>query len=175
MDNKYSIDKKHVCKNYSIIKGADPETFEVIDYEVYTWWCNLDRKPYRKDKKYFYWNGKKIEDIDPKTFKILKYDYSIDKNNVYWQGKIISKSHPETFEILTEDYARDRDYIYNIIREIEGGGAAEIGSPIIVVTIKGVDVETFEIFDWGYSKDKSTVYYRGEIVKDANPKTFKIK
>jgi hypothetical protein len=67
LDIGYGKDKKNVYLEGRLIKNADPETFEIIDF--------VDRnksqyKCYSKDKNYVFYFGEQIQNANPKTFQV---------------------------------------------------------------------------------------------------------
>jgi hypothetical protein len=81
-------DKNYVYSNDTIIEGADPNTFEIVNWE----WA--------KDNKSYFFKGKRVPYIDYATFKYLDYNYAIDKNNVYYDDEIIEGADAKTFKYI---------------------------------------------------------------------------
>lgn len=69
----------------SIVVGANPNTFEIIDFE------------WSKDDKMYFYRGNPIPEIDYLTFEFLDYGYSKDKNHVYYYDEIIKEADVRTF------------------------------------------------------------------------------
>lgn len=172
LGNCYEKDKNNVyyCGEI-IVKGADSDTFEVMDY-------------YAKDENHIYDDGEVIADADVKTFGRLspvdEYLFK-DKNNVYHydcpgQGyfpcffKKLENADPGTFETLSKIYAKDNKHIY-YLGYPDGSGESGI--------IKDADPNTFQYLSETYAKDKNNVYYDYgygvEIIEEADPSTFKVK
>ena len=69
----------------TIIKGADPETFEIMYFDE-----NLPveqqnhMNTFARDKDYLYWEGKRFEGLDPNTLVILGRGFVKDKDAVYF-------------------------------------------------------------------------------------------
>jgi len=107
-----------------IVKGADLETFEVIN------------PTFARDKNTVYKNGEpveiysrtKIDYADPETFEVFSNKCSKDKNTGYYYMNNIQynindgKSDGKTFECLDNGYSRDKNHIYKehkTVKEIE--------------------------------------------------------
>jgi hypothetical protein len=63
----YGKDKKNVYLKGNLIKKADPETFEIIDFVNKN---SYGDKDYSKDKNYVFFYGEQIQNANPKTFQI---------------------------------------------------------------------------------------------------------
>ncbi len=102
---------------------------------------------YVKVHNKIYWRWRQIK--SPPKGKPVKY-----------VKKLLSGADPETFVFLTERvegvWGKDKNYIYFFNEKING-----------------VDIDTWEPLDMGYSKDRNFVYNGTEKI-DGNPKTFKI-
>ena len=72
----------------------------------------------------------------------------------------------ETFKFLNFSYWRDKTNIYFYIATSDGGS---------ISLVENIDIKSFKIFgETRYAKDKLNVYYGGNIIENADPKTFKI-
>ena len=80
----YRKDKLHVYSDDTIIKDADPATFEMVNWQ------------WQKDSKSYFYQGKLVPYIDYATFQYLDYHYAKDKNNVYYNDKIIEGADAKT-------------------------------------------------------------------------------
>lgn len=147
---KITLGKGQSSSGETIIKGADLESFKVLnDY-------------YAMDKNNVYgcfaWYGdtggfttkvecRKLKEIDLKTFKSLSLDYAMDKNNVYYLNEvkngisIIKDADNKTFEIINKNLTKDKNSIYY-------KGEA----------LNGVDVDSFEVINYYAAKDKNNCY-----------------
>ena len=63
----YGKDKKNVYLKGKLIKNADPETFEIIDFVNEN---SYGDKNYSKDKNYVFFYGEQIQNANAKTFQI---------------------------------------------------------------------------------------------------------
>ena len=156
--NCYSKDKNFVYYNGNKIENADSSTFETLDTEYFA-----------KDKNYAYLGHRIIDkDVDSKTFKVLGCNftadcYSADAKNVYYGTTKIIGADPVSFKILTKNntreiyyYAKDKKNLYNF------GQIEKIDA----------DMETIEIIDRFYKKDKNFVYYKNKRMEKSDSKTF---
>lgn len=82
LSNTHSKDKNGVYYGVHTMEDADPKTFEVINYVIYS------QTPYSKDKTHVYYQWMKIEDADIETFEILDDSgHSKDKSWFYLYDK----------------------------------------------------------------------------------------
>lgn len=132
------------------INKSDPASFMMIN------------KDYAKDKNYIYSiaAGRPSidnEKMDPNSFQLLDNPYySKDKKHVYRLGSIIEGANPLTFKTLTEYYSRDDKNIY-----------------LMNFKIPQADAENFKILNKRFTtKDNHHVYYKGTIIRGADPDTF---
>lgn len=117
----YSKDSKYVYYQDKIIEGADPQTFEVLSYQI------------SKDKNFVYKYRTPLHNIaDPQTFVLLKKEktgfdssFAKDKEKVYLEktgyGKFypIEGADPTSFVVTEGGDGKDkyRTYLPHIIRE----------------------------------------------------------
>ncbi len=157
------LDKNNVyCSQdkMTIIKDADPATFEIIEYH------------YRRDKNYIFIECEKVENSDSESFEFLDNDssgYAKDKNNVYYQYDILKGIKDSvSFEIVKTPNGKNSEFLskdkYSVYRR--SFNEAE--------KIKNADPLTFKMLDGGYAKDKNNVYYQYDILKGIDPSTFEI-
>jgi len=176
LEGYYSRDDEYVYYDRDeefIVEGANPATFEVIDFYI------------GKDENGVYNEGKYVDGIDIHSFQLLNFKYakdinavyyifnefslltladattfevdesnmfSTDQDSVYYDGEIITDADPKTFEVITANYFKDRNGIY-YSEECSGRYCDE--TPVF---IESSDVESFEIIDEHLSKDKNNVY-----------------
>lgn len=159
--------------HYTLIKvnEADTKTIRAVnDYIV-------------ADENYVYYEGKKVSGLDGKTFVMIEKPYFQDINGIYffneWDKKTITPiSLPGVVKIFTNHYAK--------------GGYLAIGNKIFMgtSTVMNADPITFYVFEadarYGekekemcrftnfclYAGDKEAVYYNGQKLPAADPKTF---
>ena len=108
-------------------------------------------KIYGKDNKNVFYGDEKLENADFKTFQAVGENIGRDKDNFYWYNQKV-KINPKDFKLYKNKdkirYFRNNGKIYDLegLEELNG--------------IK--DVDTFEVLDDEYSKDKHNIYY-GEV------------
>lgn len=145
----------------TIIKGADPETFEIMYFDEDTLQIQQNNMlTFARDKDYLYWEGKRFEGVDPNTLVILGRGFVKDKDAVYFYWRKLEGSDGATFEFLWSGFARDKNFVYRNNPEPE--------------IFKGVDPATFEKIDDNYLKDKNSVYYRQEKIEGSDSLTFEL-
>ena len=151
--NSYSKDKNHIYYEKKIIKNADIESFVLILPE------NLHGE-YAKDKNRVYYLGRELEGVDPESFQHVNSIIRKDKKNVYYNEKIIEGADPETFqEIEGASFYKDKNRAYYGVYGVQ---------------TMDVDIKTFKILNFYYSKDKKNVYYEDKKLETLDPKTFEV-
>ena len=145
-----ALDKNHVFIGASILKYADPNSFEHIN--EYYW----------KDKNNIYLLqfgqiDARIQNADPKSFEVFNdYLWTKDKNHVYYEFDILNDVNPKVFIAIDEDWGKDdKFYYYHNLK------------------LDSLDFKTAKIISRDYIKDKNWVFFHNTLVKNANPKTFK--
>jgi hypothetical protein len=104
---EYSKDKKNVYYRAKVLEGADPETFELLEYGTE----DYSSAYYTKDKDHVFCSKEIFKDAsgeysdftkvaDVTTFQLLNEWYAKDKNHVYNSGEIIDGADPITFEVV---------------------------------------------------------------------------
>ncbi|WP_374123015.1 DKNYY domain-containing protein [Leptotrichia hongkongensis] len=120
-------------------------------------------KIYGKDNKNVFYGDEKLENADFKTFQIVGENIGRDKDNFYWYSQKV-KINPKDFKFYKNKdkivYFRNNGKIYDLkgLDELNG--------------IK--DVDTFEVLDDEYSRDKNNIYYGGVTLSDVDMDTFQI-
>jgi hypothetical protein len=105
------------------------------------------------------------KDVDAASFAALSRDYTKDKNKVYYRwispGRFwvveLPTADPATFAVLDSDLAKDAKRVWKGDHVIDGADAA---------TARVVRPH------WTW-KDRNRVYYQAEVIKDADPATFR--
>ena len=175
---------------YKYAEGKDFQ-FKVENVDLGTFKVLNDK--YAKDVKNVYFSGNKsFEDVDAGTFEVLPADYSKDKNNVYspengWIQRV-NGANPKTIKVLNQFYLKDdKNVFFNdkkilgadansfIALDKENGYAKDKNSVYYFgQKVEGANPKTFEVISDGeYSKDDKNVYASGEVIKGADPKTFR--
>lgn len=143
--NGYSKDKAHAYFRVSMIKGADPDTFEVFNNK------------FARDKNSVYFWGEKIPDLDGAHFIMLSSEEGKDLHSVYHNTQKIEGADAASFKVIDHSYGEDKKAIYSLYT---------------LKPVKHADRETFQALGFGYAKDKRYVYEHGNVVTEADPKTF---
>ena len=120
-----------------------------------------------------------LENVDMETFKTLNSgDYytkniGLDKNNVYFGNIIIPDLDPNKLEVIGNGYYTDgtNSYFYSPFSELDKDSSKYIYPYKKIENAKNLKVfENFELF----AVDGDNVYYKGEILKNADLNTLKI-
>ena len=164
---------------YKELPGVDASSFE----SVKDWLGH--------DAKHAYFKDKLIQGADIATLKARKYPLCSDKNDYYYKGTPLKVTDVESFEILKwhddDLWAKDSQYAYydtiRIVtpdlpsfRVIAWNAAADSRYVYRYGKILPLaDPETY-VEDWKelYSRDKSHIWYCGELVRDADYETFTV-
>lgn len=146
-DSGFAKDEKQIYYNGVVLRGADIDSFQIIDYS------------YSKDKNNIYFLSDVLKDADPETFqRISDTCYMKDKARVYYNYKVLEGADPETFVVLNSGfeptYSKDKNHVYSTYRLFS----------CETIIIEGADVESFEVSEAGLAKDKSYCYRTGERV-----------
>ena len=136
------------------IKGAYPKTFKELAHN------------YAKDSLHIYHEGHKLRKRDVSSFKVRNRFISTDRYGVYYDNKLIPRSHGSSFKFIGKRYGMDKKQMYFF-----GGNYYTI--------LKGVNKSTAKIISQKqspnyYVSDEKCVYINGDLIKNANPKTFEI-
>lgn len=153
---EYSKDKNNVYYDFQKIEGADIKTFEPDGYSI------------GKDKKGVYYKTHKINGIDVNSTEVLENEFYKDKNNIYYRNKKLENFKPENFEVISSSLVQQNEDFYYFTEDENDN------TKFFLLENKNVDVETFEVLDEEYTKDKNNVYYKGKILKGADVKTLDI-
>jgi hypothetical protein len=101
--------------------------------------------------------------------------YWRDDAKVYWKWRTIEEPRGPIEYTVKEVKGADPKTFRFLDERIEGvWGKDRHGIYFFEQRIEGADITTWEPLDWGYSKDKNHVYKGAEIVKNADPKTFRV-
>ncbi|MFA1733919.1 DKNYY domain-containing protein [Fusobacterium animalis] len=120
-----------------------------------------------------------LENVDMETFKAFEPgDYftqniALDKNSVYFGNVIIPDLDPNKLEVIGNGYYTDgtNSYFYSPFSELDKESSKYIYPYKKIENAKNLKVlENFELF----AVDGDNVYYKGEILKNADLNTLKI-
>ena len=150
-------------------------------------------KIYGKDNKNVFYGDEKLENADFKTFKAVGENIGRDKDNFYWYNQKV-KINPKDFKFYKNKdkivYFRNNGKIYDLKGLDELNGIEDVDTFEVLddeyskdkhniyyggVTLSDVDMDTFQIIMQDtYAKDKNKVYYGSRPIREVNPKTVKI-
>ena len=199
LGDSYSIYKGNVYYENKILEGANPKTAELIgfsllkdDKNVYYMGekikdvkiKNFEKlgKNYWKNDNKIYYRDEKIENADIISFKVLNENYAKDKNNVYdgneaivplLSGKI---KDPKTFEFLPNGiinatlYGKDKYNVYYIKNKMLNC----FDSSYFIYEVKRINKDKVEVMNKWFIKDDKNIYFKGEILEDADYNTFEV-
>ena len=120
-----------------------------------------------------------LENVDMETFKAFEPgDYftkniGLDKNNVYFGNVIIPDLDPNKLEVIGNGYYTDgtNSYFYSPFSELDKESSNYIYPYKKIENVKNLKAfENLELF----AVDGDNVYYKGEILKNADLNTLKI-
>ena len=139
------------------LKGADPKTFEGINYTL------------GKDKNAIYKKENRLSGIDPATFEEIDAAFTKDKNNIYYEDVPMKGIDPKTFEpFVNYTHVKDKNGIHHFY---------QFNDDLVVEKVElspEIDLKTLQSFEnyAEYSKDKNNVYYDFQKIEGADIKTF---
>ena len=122
---------------------------------------------------------KEIKNVDITTFKAFEpEDYftqniALDKNSVYFGNVIIPDLNPNKLKVIGNGYYTDgtNTYFYSPFSELDKNSSKYIFPYKKIENIKNLKaLKDFELF----AVDGENVYYKGEILKNADLNTLKI-
>lgn len=138
LNHLYGKTSKKVYRAESVIEGADPATFTIID------------DSYSKDSNNVYYGTKSITAADPESFVLLEEDYAKDAHHVYYFKDIVEGADPETFSIVDTSYSKDAHAVYTYDDE----------SSTVKKLALDIDPLTFTVVQDDVIKDSTHVYFR---------------
>jgi hypothetical protein len=155
----FAKDKNHVYYNDIIIEDADPESFELIPFRSVVY---EKQRSYllTKDKNHLYYVNKKFEQADTNSFQGLWGEYAQDAKHIFFNNEVLLKTEFTPKKIANdkhENYLQLKDRLFFQEREI-----------------KGVDLESFELIEAEFSRDKHHVYYGNHVIENADGDSFKV-
>ena len=92
--------------------------------------------------------------------------FSKDKNNIYYKNKKIENFKPKNFEVIDYSLVKQNKDLYYFTEDENDN------TKFVLLESKNVDIDTFQILDEDYTKDKKNAYYKGKIFKEADVKTL---
>lgn len=152
--SEYSKDKNNVYYHFQKIEDVDTGTFEPEGYSI------------GKDKMGVYYENHKVNGVDVNSFEYLKNGFFKDKNNIYYKNKKIENFKPKNFEVIDYSLVKQNEDLYYFTEDENNN------TKFVPLESKNVDIDTFQILDDDYAKDKNNAYYKGKIFKEADVKTL---
>ena len=141
-------DSKHVYFKARLIEGADVASLKARKY------------PLCSDKNDYYYKGTPLKVTDVESFKILKWN-----DDDFW-AKDSRYAYYDTVRIVTPDLASFRVKAWNTA--VDSRYVYRYGKILPLA-----DPETY-VEEWKglYSRDKSHIWYCGDLVREADYETF---
>ena len=128
----------------SILRGADAETFEALQWGL------------ARDRLRVYHERFRVDGAKPDEFRQINEFYSITNHSVYCHCGRVEAADRLSFRVLFDMYAKDDRFVY------QGGGP-----------IEGADPLTYEVIGLSFvGKDRHRVYAHGLPLAGADPETF---
>ncbi len=128
-----------------------------------------------RDKHRIYTYDSPLHGADRNSFSVLNKLFAKDKNKVYYLSGSIQDANPATFRALDagwfvsssnletcQGYGADDAHVFHYV--------LTIGKPQL---IKGVDLPTFRVLQYGFAVDKARVYTEGVRLPKADPAKFR--
>lgn len=143
--NDYAKDKSRVFYKGEIIHGADPKSFELMEFE------------YSRDKNSIFARNKIITNKTSQFDYLNGAGYATDGAVSFYHDIVIKDKGFEVLGTFSE-YARSEARVFYM-------GEA----------LNNVDSSSFEVVGFGdeYTKDKNHVYYKNKIINNADTETFR--
>jgi hypothetical protein len=142
---KLAKDKSYVFYEYSIITGANPNTFKRVGKYFFTDNSSI----YFFGFKHSGNNTWRVDSIDISTFKINKiYPWARDCKNLIYGDLVMNVKDLNQFKAIDEYWGRTNQQVFN-----EGH------------IYDSVDMLTFEVIDENRARDKNYRYEYGEKIK----------
>ena len=158
--------------------------------------ANLGMAEYIKKENAVYYKDeiseKKVNDADFKTFTELNKIYGKDVKNIFYEDKKLENADVQTFQTIGEINGKDKKYIYFYDEKMKinpkdfklyknkdkllyfrNNGKLYLEGTFFEVEYVQ-DLNSFEVIDEGYSKDKYNIYYAGTPIYDVDKRTFQI-
>jgi len=144
-------------------------------------------EPFRIEKGKIYFEDDELTGIDLSTTEYLGGGYLRDARHVFFEVSLIDGADIATFEIISKkfQFARDKNNVYAScwpikgikLDSIEHLGGEYVGDGINIFynlhKLKNVERTSFQTKGRrAFALDKQYVYWHGDVIKDADPKTF---
>jgi len=114
-----------------------------------------------RDAAHVYFKERLVSGADPATVKAKDYPLFCDANDYYYKGAPLHITDIRSFEVIELDdirmWAKDSQTVY-----------------FDSLHVKDANPATFRILDFLEGKDDRHVFYREEILPDADPNTYEV-
>ncbi|MGJ8586411.1 MAG: DKNYY domain-containing protein [Marinosulfonomonas sp.] len=161
LNDGYAVDSEHVFYDGALLPDRDASTFETMN----VYWT--------RDRHEVYFLNQAIQACDPISFKVVLERWAMDAQCTYVAEARVDGADQPSFHALSDDYAKDKHQVYarvnhiTLIRDPITGRSRNI-SETTLSRIRKVDVESFAPSDnrtCGYdARDRLRCYRRGEAV-----------
>lgn len=181
IDNFYARDKSHVFQGGTVLTGADPASFQMLE-------------GFTKDRSHV-WQGDIVISTDPSNFEVFGDGGAKDSRAVYCNNGTVLSRDPTNFVILQFDgkgsilaYSKDSQAVYYGCEPIAGadpatfrrldnyGGYASDGQLAywLSAPIPGADAGTFRVLNSNdhCAADQEHAYKRNLVIPNVNPAHF---
>lgn len=145
--DRYGRDKQHVFLESSLLEGADPKTFRFLGGH------------YSRDDDQVFYEDDALQDVDVATFRVVDKYAGRDDTRYFLGSRGIVPEDIETFREVGDCWAKDaKAYYYQFpeIRKLD------------------CDYATFQVLNWYYGKDATTVFYKGQPIEGADAASFEV-
>jgi hypothetical protein len=131
------------------IAGAKPASFRYIARE------------YARDAANVYFEGVRMAVADPASFELLDDGFARDRTSGYCHQAVVAGSDGATFVGIDARYAKDARRVFHCAIESDGGARRPY---VNVVALPGAQPASFRALDSGYAADANQVYYRDRVL-----------
>ncbi len=139
----YWVNATQVILNDVVLQGANPQEFYGFENPGFSGWAYSTN-----GQEYIvYIHGKRLPDVDRGSFTVLSEFFAKDNNHIFNQDKIILlEANADDFELFEDhDFGKDKNHIYYLAH-------------LQPFAVNGIDVESFEILERGFLRDKNHIY-----------------
>ena len=156
-DHAFWLDTYRDSKEYWSIQHLKAITMDVDAASFHT----IDER-YAKDSRSLYYEGVAFGVADMATYTLLDGVFAKDKVHGYFARRPIMESDGNTFVAVSSDFAKDAKHVF-----YAGGMTPNIkpGQPNGPFVLEGANPATFTVLESSYSTDSVRVYYGGKLLE----------
>ncbi len=188
INGQFVKDKYQVYFDQAPVKGADANSFRTLN----NWYARDTDRVYYFGYRGDLYNGIHEIPCQSASFTILDYPYSKDASSVFYLYTRMKDADAATFSIVGHNFSKDKNHVYSRAKILEGADAATFMIPPHESTLDDfnytkdkyhvywkdkkfdvTDVAAFNPLGLDYATDGRNVYYETQMVKSADPATFK--